>query len=332
MNTLPETVLETIEALALPLSQKELQNSASRLSSLYRSYNPVTPTIQDHIAYLSCRMPATFAACREVFYRLRELLPNFTPTSFLDYGAGPATAYFAVRDLYDTIASATLIERDPSFISLGKKLIAAFDESKSSTNSQTTWKQIRAEEVKTEPHDIVSASYMLSELTEESREHVIKNFWNATTGALVLVEPGTPKGYATLMQARTILLGDGATIVAPCPHQLACPMSGHSDAWCHFSIRLARTKLHKNVKDAKLGYEDEKFSYLIAAKACVSTSPQHSCRHSRIVGHIAKHSGHLNVALCTPQGTLEEKTISKRHNELYKIAKKASWGDVLPET
>lgn len=80
----------------------------------------------------------------------------------------------------------------------------------------------------------------------------MQQLWDRTAdgGVLVLVEPGTPAGAAAIQRARTQLLeaaaaevaagrGDSsaAHVVAPCPHDGACPMEGRP-SWCHFVQRF----------------------------------------------------------------------------------------------
>lgn len=108
-------------------------------------------------------------------------------------------------------------------------------------------------------------------------------------------------------------------IIAPCPHLSECPAFKNQD-WCHFSVRVQRTSLHRMLKDGEKGHEDEKYSYLIVAK----NSPQ--TYNARIVRHPEIHSGHLKLTLCTKNG-FEGKIYSKKDKEKYKKAKKAAWGD-----
>lgn len=91
--------------------------------------------------------------------------------------------------------------------------------------------------------------------------------------------------------------------------------------WCHFSQRLERTSQHRQLKGGALGYEDEKFSYIVASRPSISAA------NSRIVRHPSIHSGYIQLELCTPAGSLDKLTVTRSHKQLYKQARKASWGD-----
>jgi ribosomal protein RSM22 (predicted rRNA methylase) len=138
--------------------------------------------------------------------------------------------------------------------------------------------------------------------------------------ALVVVEPGTPEGFRRILDARSRLLEAGATTVAPCPHDAPCPLP--ADDWCHFAVRLARTSAHRRAKDAQLAHEDEKLSYTIVAREPGPRAVARILRHPQI------RSGHVRLKLSTPSG-IEEAVISKRDGELYRRARRASWGEDL---
>jgi ribosomal protein RSM22 (predicted rRNA methylase) len=123
---------------------------------------------------------------------------------------------------------------------------------------------------------------------------------------------------------RSALIADGAEILAPCPHKQACPMNAAGD-WCHFSARLERTSQHRQLKGGVLGYEDEKFSYVVAGRQSILSSG------ARIVRHPQKHGGHIQLTLCTSQGSIQLQTITKSNKNDYKLARKSEWGDTWKE-
>jgi len=169
------------------------------------------------------------------------------------------------------------------------------------------------------PHDLVVISYALGELAPEAAAALLDRAWSNAKQFLVLIEPGTPRGFSVVHNARAAVISAGAHILAPCPHSNACPMAGTRD-WCHFAQRLERSSQHRQLKVGALGYEDEKYSYLIASRNRFPTV------EARIVRHPQKHSGHVQLTLCARQG-LETRTITRSDKQNYKLARQAEWGD-----
>ena len=77
------------------------------------------------------------------------------------------------------------------------------------------------------------------------------------------------------------------------------------------------------VKDGELGYEDEKFSYIVVSKEKLQNN-----KISRILRHPQINTGFVKVKICTENG-IEEKTISKKMGEIYKKVKKLDAGDII---
>ncbi|HEY1015195.1 MAG TPA: small ribosomal subunit Rsm22 family protein, partial [Herpetosiphonaceae bacterium] len=134
-----------------------------------------------------------------------------------------------------------------------------------------------------------------------------------------LVEPGTPRGFELIRAARERLLAAGAAMVAPCPHAAACPL-GPGD-WCHFSQRIGRTKLQRAVKQADLGFEDEKFSYLAVSRHPAAPIAARVLRHPRV------EPGKISLELCAADG-LRAEQIGKRHPG-WRQARDLRWGDAI---
>ena len=105
----------------------------------------------------------------------------------------------------------------------------------------------------------------MTEIAEEKLDAAVDAAWSRCAGALVLVEPGTPRDHARLMRMRARLVAAGARVSLPCPHSAPCPLEAPD--WCHFSVRLARSRDHKLLKGADAPFEDEKFAYLVATRA-----------------------------------------------------------------
>jgi ribosomal protein RSM22 (predicted rRNA methylase) len=129
-----------------------------------------------------------------------------------------------------------------------------------------------------------------------------------------------------VLAARDRLLAAGLRVVAPCPHERPCPLRRD---WCHFSVRINRSALHRRVKGAELGYEDEKFSYVTAVRDPAPTTGQVP---GRILRHPLHRKGMVLLRVCTPDGTAISETVSKRQGDRYRAARDLAWGDAWPST
>lgn len=159
---------------------------------------------------------------------------------------------------------------------------------------------------------------MLNELKDDKKIEILKTLWNNTNEILFIIEPGTPENYKNIMKYRNYIIEKGGYIVAPCPHQNKCELK--DDDWCHFTSRIERTKIHKNIKNAESPFEDEKFIYLLASKMKIEGAKNRILRHPKI------EKGYVEVKLCTEDGIKSER-ITKSQKERYKNVRKADAGE-----
>lgn len=282
---------------------------------------PVIKSEADRAAYLAVRLPATYAASWNVFSEVRRLAPQSPVESILDLGAGPGTALWTAAEVFPGLRQATLLEADEAWLKLGKRVA---EHSPHPVLCQARWirHDLRAN-FECPAHDMVALSYALGELPQAAAEELLGRAWKLAARFLVVIEPGTMRGFGVIHAARSALITDSAAILAPCPHRDACPMAAARD-WCHFSQRVPRTSLHRRLKRGVLAYEDEKFSYVVAARHSATPAA------SRIVRHPQKHGGHVQLMLCTRHG-LETRTVSRSQGEDYRRARQAEWGGTWRE-
>lgn len=316
---LPFSLRRAVERELTEQSSVRVAKAAAELSSRYRAPDAVgafISTAAHRAGYLSTRLPATYAAARAALSEVRRRLPSVEVTDLLDLGAGPGTALWAAANVFPGLTRATLIERDRELIEIGRRLVS---DAEHEAVALAEWRALDLRAVdEFEPHDLVVASYAFGELDAEARAKVIGAAWRAARRALIIIEPGTRRGFGHVREARSQLIALGAEIVAPCPPLAQCPM-GAGD-WCHFAVRVERTTLHRRAKTGTLGYEDEKYSYVAASKSPAET------KAARIIRRPQHRAGHLHLDLCTESG-LRRVTLSKKDKEAYKRARKAAWGD-----
>lgn len=318
---LPAALRAGLEGLAGRHPGRALGEASARLTANYRAgrgtrlNSPV-----DLAAYAIARMPATYAAFRAV---LAEVAPRstVTPQTLIDMGCGPGTASWAALDVFPEIAGATLVDIHAGMIGIGRELAAAG----APALARASWIEapMARHLGKAAPADLVVSGYALNEIPPGEIAAVARALYAATSGLVVIVEPGTPQGFAVIAAARAALIAAGARILAPCPHDAACPLAAPD--WCHFSARLPRLRAHKAAKGADVPFEDERYSYVAAARP--------DAARETAAARILKPPRATKVAttfqLCTPSG-LADMAVPERDRERARSVRKLGWGDAFP--
>lgn len=319
MNGLAQRFGTTIEAHFAGISGDELSRRAARISEGYRANTPSRTIIADTVdaaIYALMRLPATAAAVEAVLDALAERAPDFVPKSVLDIGAGPGTASLIAADRWPG-AALTLCDNHPQFLTLAQRLLA-----ETGMIARFCATDLERCSVTESAAELVIASYTLTEIDDGPYRRVAEHLWNLTAGLLVVIEPGRPRDYRRLMELRSWAIGQGAHVAAPCPHETDCPLV--DEDWCHFSVRLPRSRAHKRLKSAALGYEDEKFSYLILARPDVALTPP----LPRVLARpdVKKHE--TRFKLCEADGQEAWRGISKRSPH-FSQNRRVKWGDTV---
>lgn len=320
---LPPSLREAIDRELEGVSLRDLAQASELLSRRYRA------EVHDHRfhvadeltarAYLTTRLPATYAAIARCLESVAEARPDFAPRSLLDVGAGPGTATWAAAEQWPDLRQAFLVEGSAAMQAVGVRLTAPL-------TVQTEW---RSAAVDTglpglETRDLVLMAYVLDELEPFARDSLVRRLWEVTGDVLVVVEPGTSAGWQRILRVRTQLIAAGANLLAPCPHAKACPLSAPD--WCHFSARVGRSRLHREAKGGTVPWEDEKFIYLAASR--------HPGRQSgaRVIAPPIAGKAATTLKLCEANGHAEERTFAKRERESFQAVRRLRWGDLIPES
>lgn len=270
-------------------------------------------------AYMAARMPATYAVNQRILLELQKIYPLFSPVRVLDVGAGPATASLSASQFYPSIASIELLEVNQFFVSIGQRVMS--DYIRAGRWMQGGLHQIE-KNTKEERYDLVLCSYVLNEIPLSDIEKTVEKLLSTCSDTIIIIEPGTPHGAEIIGKVRAwAAITKSIDVLAPCSHTGACPLQEYTSRWCHFSVRTSRSKLHKALKGGDLGYEDEKFSYIILSRQ----KPAEQSGY-RVIGNPTG-TKIRELQICGKNGA-ETLRISKSH-PLYKRAKKVEWGDSL---
>ena len=335
----------------------ELQRAVDALSRRYRDGAAGAGAVgrltdAERLAYAVVRLPATAAALDAVFDAV-ERHTQVEPRTITDLGAGPGTVLWPALSRWPGIRRVTLIDRDPELLRLGVRLwtppgprpgllpasarptpgLPPASAGPAPGLSPASARPLPGLDVQLRTGDLAAGdapaadlvvlSYAIGELTEARAGQALERALALTSGALVVVEPGTPAGFARIRVVRDRLRASGATIAAPCPHDEACPMAGAD--WCHFAVRLDRSRAHRQSKHAALGWEDEKFAYVVAVRDAALLRAR---AEARVIRRPRKETGHVRLALCAAGGLTD--AVVTRRAPTYRAARDASWGDAWP--
>src|SRR5262245_36808659 len=156
------------------------------MSEAYRSGRQAPGgTPESTTSYLATRMPATYAAAYSVLAEVHARIGEVT--TILDVGAGAGAASLAAHALFPQ-ASLTLIERDPAMLAVARVWLPGARFIASDVTQMLALP----------PHDLVIGCYSVGEFST----YLADRLWQAARVALVVIEPGTPRGFATIRHIR----------------------------------------------------------------------------------------------------------------------------------
>ncbi|MDD4278151.1 MAG: small ribosomal subunit Rsm22 family protein [Candidatus Sumerlaeales bacterium] len=276
-----------------------------------------------YLSYALSRMPATYMVASRVLSEVSLIGDsNSYINSHLDLCSGPGTFSFALQELFQGLTVRTCIERAGGFIKLGKVLESAASDT---TKGCINWQCADIMQADFPSADLVTIGYGLNELNRVDSERIVRKAYEATNKILVIADTGTPEDYDRLLSIRQLVVNLGATIIAPCMHSDFCRYREQISAsgWCHFSLRVPRTRIQRFIKNGTQSFEDERYTWLVAAK----DTQCHAIGDMRILNHPRKSNKGIDMTVCLPSGCVESITVPKRDVLAYKSLVKKQWGD-----
>lgn len=312
---LPDLLQEIAEGYSLSALRSAADDLSKRYRTAERNGRNLVLNETEAAAYAVARMPATLAACNAVFKEFKDRLHQSEFSSLLDIGAGTGGATLAALQKL-SFKRVCCIERERSMLNIGKRLTSEIAADMAEINWICSDFTRNFEELP--QADVVVAAYALNELSRDMRADAINRLFNLSSKAFLLIESGTPMGHQLLREAAELLKGKGGYVIAPCPSVGRCPLP--AEDWCHFTVRVQRSRTHRLLKGGDAPFEDEKFSYLLVSREPIEPVGGRVLRHPKI------YSGRVELKLCTKEGILL-KSCTCSQKAAFKAARKASSGD-----
>ncbi len=272
----------------------------------------------DIASYLVTRAPATFSAVHRAIEMCVDQLQDFSPRSILDVGAGAGSATWAALDHWSSLEAASFLDNDERFLNMARVICSA---SENVALERADFRTGEIGDASLPEKDVVVASYVFAERPADHAAQLALRMWDATRQLLLIVEPGTPAGFDRIKRARAALSKASAQVVAPCTHDLQCPIIGED--WCHFNIRLPRSRAHMHAKAAVVPYEDEPFTFIAVAR----DPPR--LAGARVIAPSEPSKAGIAIRLCS-DGKVFDRMFTKRDANVFKRVRKIAWGDTLP--
>ena len=280
-----------VEAANASTPDRALAKAVERLSDLYTTRRGSLPTEQADASYLTAKREYFLASdAPKVAIALSECaaasaafahLPTLATVRVTDLGAGVGATsvgfigWLAGERARRAITTPVRIELHA--VELGEPAARAYEESVKAAASTvagvTLAIMIEARDFRKltpPPCDLTLCQTALNELllgAEHERATVeLVSIWSRAAPTLV-IEPALKTTTRALMALRDALVQlGGAHIVAPCLHQLPCPMRAREGDWCHEARRIEPTPRVAAI-DKIVGRRDERalFSFLATA-------------------------------------------------------------------
>ena len=287
----------------------------------YQSPSRRNTYVNDHsmaALYMIARGRSIMGVVEKIITQDLEVFSNVE--SVVDFGGGPGTFLFAISK-FKTLNKYTNVERSDSFIGIMNVLVEEF---LSSSTTHTHVDSISCNYLKLGSQDIPTSDLCVFSYTLCERENspVCLSDLVEHSNMVLIIEPGTPSGFNNIIQARDKLIEKGFGTIAPCTVSNGfCPLRDSESDWCHFVERVDRSRIQRHLKNGVLGYEYEKYSYLLMSK-----NPIHS-DGKRIISrpNYTKHS--ISFDICSEKNS--HIVITKKENKSkFKIVKKSIRGDL----
>lgn len=200
------------------------------------------------VASVQHRLYPHFAMTKRVLLESQSLIPSFSPTRVLDFGAGCGSAAAAAWDVFGPSSSsmewihiidASKTMREVTELLLNELVNYKAEEETSSQNPPSSPPRITSSaHMSTDSEnvfDLCLSAFTLSELPDNGSILTAAALLYEKLrpgGLLVILEPGTPDGFANIRMVRNMLLDccppdgtdDACQIIAPCTHSGKCPM------------------------------------------------------------------------------------------------------------
>ncbi|KAI0361117.1 Rsm22-domain-containing protein [Trametes cingulata] len=255
-------------------------------------------SLRDATAFATVALPSHYSAIYAVLDHVKQRLgPEWQVRRVIDWGAATGSALWASghafqRDVDENarpdmtnmqMAESSLesylgIDKREGLVRIGKRLIRDIEMGNLEVSWQKAFHDDNAVEREGGSQVMALSAFLLSSLpTSSERRALVKEMWDSGAEVMVLIDhdfEAVAEARAQFLKLGRAELDDpstshlsvrGSHVVAPCPHDGACPLyqPGGSKLVCSFSQRLQRPEFVRKTKHSGTGHEDMDYSYVV---------------------------------------------------------------------
>lgn len=266
--------------------QRKIAQNILQLSDFFiTSPNEATPWAKTWAqqAYVFYYLPLNSIRVARVLNHIQKDLHQLDLKKVIDFGAGLASASrLLINNRYDL----QLIEHEQAPQDIVRKFDVQAEKYSWSKNPPSK------HEVQSQP-TLSCFSYSLTELKELPA-------WAWESRALLIIEPSTQQDGRKLLELREKLIAGGYHILAPCTHQLACPLLHHSKSdWCHDRVHTDLPEWMRKMEEyLPMKNRTLTVSYLFAVEKRHAPKNIYTASTARVTGDLLKEKGKDRQLFC----------------------------------
>ncbi|KAM5531353.1 hypothetical protein V8D89_014998 [Ganoderma adspersum] len=259
--------------------------------------------LRDATAFATVALPSHYSAIFAVFEQLKQRLgPGWQVDRVIDWGAATGSGLWAsghafqrpsdmsgrssqdtedIQISHTSLGSYLGIDKREGLVRIGKRLVRDVDLGGVSVAWQKSFHEDDAVDSVDGSNIVALSAFLLSSLpTHVDRKVLIKEMWESGAEVIVLID----HNFENIAEAREQLLKlgrkevedltlpdsalRGSHVVAPCPHDGACPLyhPGYGRLQCSFSQRMQRPEFVRKTKHSGTGHENMDYSYVVVRR------------------------------------------------------------------
>ncbi|KAI0652334.1 mitochondrial small ribosomal subunit Rsm22-domain-containing protein [Trametes meyenii] len=255
-------------------------------------------SLRDATAFATVALPAHYSAIYAVLdHTKRRLGPEWQVQRVIDWGAATGSALWASSHAFrvhtderapsdvtdaqisqSSLGSYIGIDKREGLVRIGKRLLRDVEQGNLDVSWQKSFHEDNVVDRTSGSRVLAMSAFLMSSLpTPVERKTLVREMWDSGAEVMILIDHDfeiVAEAREQFLKLGRMELDDpstsdqsirGSHVVAPCPHDGACPLyqPGAGNIVCSFSQRLQRPDFIRKTKHSGIGHENMDYSYVV---------------------------------------------------------------------